>query len=74
MVFKPKVLLGFHPNPKIIKGKVGKALNGTRRMWNPPFVSKRGFPTSNVFFNFAIQTREWQTLCAPPTPRVVPIV
>ena len=37
MVFKPRVLLGFHPNRKIIEGKVGKALNGTRRMWNPPF-------------------------------------
>ena len=37
MVFKPRVLLGFHPNPKIIEGKVGKTLNGTRRMWNPPF-------------------------------------
>ena len=30
-------LLGFHPNPKIIEGKVGKTLNGTRRMWNPLF-------------------------------------
>ena len=36
MVFNPRVLLGFHPNPKIIEGKVGKTLNGTRRMWNPP--------------------------------------
>ena len=37
MVFKPRVLLGLHSNPKIIEGKVGKTLNGTRRMWNPPF-------------------------------------
>ena len=32
-----RVLLGFHPNPKIIKSKVGKTLNDIRRMWNPPF-------------------------------------
>ena len=38
------------------------------------FVSKRGFPTSNAFFNFSIQTKGWQTLCAPPTPRVAPVV
>ena len=37
MVFKPRVLLGLHPNPKIIEGKVGKTLNGTRRIWNPSF-------------------------------------
>ena len=30
MVFKPKILLGFHPKPKIIESKVGKTLNGTR--------------------------------------------
>ena len=30
MVFKPRVLLGFHPNPKIIESEVGKILNGTR--------------------------------------------
>ena len=35
---KPRVLLGFHHNPKIIEGKVVKTLNGTRRMWNSPFV------------------------------------
>ena len=27
-----RVLLGFHPNPKIIESKVGKTLNGTRRI------------------------------------------
>ena len=32
-----RVLLGFHPNPKIIENKVGKTLNSTRRIWNPPF-------------------------------------
>ena len=37
MVSKPRVLLGFHPNPKIIESNVGKTLNGTRRVWNPPF-------------------------------------
>ena len=29
---KPRVLLGFHPNPKIIESKVGKTLNGTREV------------------------------------------
>ena len=37
MVSKPRVLLGFHPNPRINESKVGKTLNGTRRTWNPPF-------------------------------------
>ena len=32
-----RVLLGFHHNPKIIKSKVGKILNGIRRMWNSHF-------------------------------------
>ena len=32
-----RVLLGFHPNPKIIESKVGKTLNSTRTIWNPPF-------------------------------------
>ena len=32
-----RVLLGFHHNPKIIESKVGKTLNSTRRIWNPPF-------------------------------------
>ena len=32
MVSKPRVLLGFHHNPKIIESKVGKTLNGTRRV------------------------------------------
>ena len=36
-----RVLLGFHSNPKIIESKVGKTLNSTRRIWNPPF--KVGF-------------------------------
>ena len=35
---------------------------------------EQGFLTSNVFFNFTIQTRGWQTLCAPPTLRVAPVV
>ena len=26
---KPRVLLGFHPNPKIMESKVGKTLNST---------------------------------------------
>ena len=38
------------------------------------FVPERGFPTSNAFFNFTIQSRGWQTLCAPPTPGVAPVV
>ena len=38
------------------------------------FVLERGFPTSNAFFNFAIQTKAWQTLCAPPTPGVALVV
>ena len=37
MVFKPRVLIGFCPNPKIIESKVGKTLNGTRKTWNPSF-------------------------------------
>ena len=37
MVFKPRVLLGFHPNSKFIESRVGKTLNGTREKWNPPF-------------------------------------
>ena len=28
---KPSVLLGFHPNPKIMESKVDKTLNSTRR-------------------------------------------
>ena len=32
-----RFLLGFHPNPKIIKHKDGKTLNSTRRIWNPSF-------------------------------------
>ena len=39
-----------------------------------PFVTERDFPTSNTFFKVAIQTRGWQTLCAPPTPRVALVV
>ena len=37
MVFKPKVLIGFHPNPRFLENRVGKTLNGTRKTWNPPF-------------------------------------
>ena len=38
------------------------------------FVPERGFPTSNSFFNFTIQTRGGQTLCAPLTPRLALVV
>ena len=38
------------------------------------FVPERGFPTSNAFFNFTIQTQGWQSLCASLTPGVAPIV
>ena len=41
MVFKPRVLLGFYPNPRFLESRVGKTLNGTRKIWNPPF--KVGF-------------------------------
>ena len=37
MVFKPRVLLGFHPNPRFLESMVGKTLNGTRKVCNPPF-------------------------------------
>ena len=37
VVPKPRILLGFHPNPKIRESKVGKTLNSTIRIWNPPF-------------------------------------
>ena len=37
MSSKPRVLIGFHPNPKILESKVGKTPNGTRKTWNPPF-------------------------------------
>ena len=35
--FKPRDLLGFHPNPRLLESRVGKTLNGTRKIWNPPF-------------------------------------
>ena len=38
------------------------------------FVPERGFPTSNAFFNFTIQTRGWHTICAPLIPGVALIV
>ena len=38
------------------------------------FVPERGFLTSNAFFNFTIQNQGWQTLCAPPTLGVAPVV
>ena len=37
ILLKPRVLLGFHPNPKIMESKVGKTLNSPIRIWNPPF-------------------------------------
>ena len=37
VVSKPRVLIGFHHNPKIMKSKVGKTLISTIRIWNPPF-------------------------------------
>ena len=41
---------------------------------NRSFVSTRGFPTSNAFFNFTIQTKGWQTQCVSPTPGVALVV
>ena len=43
-------------------------------LYNRSFIPEWGFPTSNAFFNFSIQNRGWQTLCAPPTPGVASIV
>ena len=43
-------------------------------LFNNLFVSESGFPTSNAFFNFTIQNRGWQTLCAPLVPRVALVV
>ena len=37
MVFKPRVLLGFPPNSRFLESKIDKTLNGTRKIWNPPF-------------------------------------
>ena len=37
MVFKPRVLIGFHPNHRLLESRVGKILNGIRKTWNPPF-------------------------------------
>ena len=37
MVFKPRVLIGFHHNHRFLVSKIGKTLNGTRKTWNPPF-------------------------------------
>ena len=34
---KPRVLLGFHLNLKIMESKVGKTLNSIIRIWNPSF-------------------------------------
>ena len=36
-LLKPRVLLGFHLNPKIMESKVGKTPYGTRWLWNPSF-------------------------------------
>ena len=38
------------------------------------FIPEWGFSTSNAFFNFTIQTRDWQTLCALLTHGVAPVV
>ena len=43
-------------------------------LFNRSFILECGFPTSNAFFNFTIQNRNWQTLCVPPVPRVAPVV
>ena len=43
-------------------------------LYNCSFIPKRGFPTSNAFFNFSIQNRGWQTLYAPSTPGMASIV
>ena len=43
-------------------------------LFNRSFVLERGFPTSNAFFNFTIQNRSWQTLCAPPVTGVALIM
>ena len=37
MVFKPRVLIGFHPSHIFLESRVGKTLNGTRKILNPPF-------------------------------------
>ena len=34
---KPRVLLGFHHNPKIMESNVGKTLNSAIRILNPLF-------------------------------------
>ena len=34
---KPRVLLGFHLNPKFMESKMGKTLNSIIRIWNPSF-------------------------------------
>ena len=36
-LLKPRVLLEFHLNPKIMESKVGKTSYGTRWLWNPSF-------------------------------------
>ena len=36
-LLKPRVLLGFLLNPKIMESKVGKIPYGTRWLWNSPF-------------------------------------
>ena len=37
MSSQPRVLLGFHINPKIMESKVGKTSNSTIRTWNTLF-------------------------------------
>ena len=34
---KPRVLLEFHLNPKIMESKAGNTLNSIIRIWNPSF-------------------------------------
>ena len=37
MVFKPRVLIEFHPHLRFLEIRVGKTSYGTRGVWNPPF-------------------------------------
>ena len=36
-LLKPRILLGFHLNPKIMESEVGKTPYGTTWLWNPSF-------------------------------------
>ena len=35
--FQTQGLLGFHPNQRCNEIMIGKTLNDTRKVWNPPF-------------------------------------